>query len=370
MTQTANVITLEIGATVYNTEFDNFSRIGTVTERNGKVGVSFTHENGKPYFTERSLEKWQTLPENAPQSVLDTILDNPAPKAETSEDSKTETAKPETEKTELSESQTAEQTKLVKEFKQIEQKQDGLEFRKAEIIFEIRNGKLYTQNRFEDFAKEVLGLSREYALKLAAIGGFYSVAKETIDKAKMSINAVDQLIRNQNALQAQLDLSETELQDFAPVIAQVVSTTIDAAKASKQAITPRLVNTVNSQLTELVEKARNQKAGTNLIDFLTQNIEANKADILTKTKETLSSNTKDKKNGSNGNQSASNGTSEVYQGTLSALEIKCTLHSEFKGNKILSIQGDKIQTKCLCRFKMFGFDLIPYEIEGKRVKTA
>lgn len=388
MTQTAEIITFTLGQSVFNTEFNGFERVGQIVDKNGELKVAtILPETGKLY-TVKLNDKWQALPETAPKTALDAILElaerrgaisgesakpesNPQPKDETPKDEtpKAETFEP------LSETELADRKKLVADYKRQDANEQNAFLRKCEIIHEIRTRKLFRNDypAFNAFAVAELQVHEKYAQNLAQIGEFYAVAKPYIKENKLSVNAINQLIRAQNKLAANLGMSEADLSDFAPVIEKVIETTINAAKNEKGKIgniTPRIVDTVAGEIQTEISNLKSDKTGKDLIALAAETLGAKAGDILSRSRETLNDTGKDKTNGSNGTNRSGNGeSSETYTGVLSNLEIKCTLHADFKGNKILVIGNGTIQTKCLCRFKQVGFDLVPYEINGKKVKA-
>lgn len=380
MTKQVEVQTITIGAKVYNPNFANYTRTGEIYEKDGELRVKFQVENANKELKEMSAKfdasKWLELSEGVkvstkPKKQAETGLN--APESGNGGKSK----KPETAKEEikpLSDDEKASLTSYKKRYFALDEKEKNIHFEKAKILNAIRIGKLYREEfkTFAEFALQTFGLTREYAQKLASIGAYSETVADFLEdkKTNVSIGAADIMVRNKNVLAQILEVTETddEKADFAPVLREVMQITQSVAKDAKgnSTITPGIVQAVNSEVQEMAKTVKPQKDET-VLQAAARILGQNQTSLIEKVQARLN----EKPNGKTASKTANNPANNplpVYSGPLSNLEIKCTLHSEFQGNKILSIGNGTLQTKCLCRFKMVGFDLFPYEIEGKKVK--
>lgn len=368
MKQTAN---LTNGTTVYNSALPNFQGIGQVTDKDGKQKIrTFVKQadgTEKAYFVQVS-DKWQPIPADAPKDVLDRIISTfdgktsePAentPKTQGNGKGGTITPEVKDEKSEtdfkpLSETETELKTKIEKEFHQLGQKVENMQLRQYELLSDYQDNQLYRAEykTFAEAAKNVFQIgvndkSGKYAFALAAVGSFYKKNKDFVVKNKLSKNAIDEIIVQQNKIAESLKV-ETNSPGFDAIQKNVIETISAAAKVnakSKFKITPPVIAATGKQIVDNLANFKTEKTGSELLALAAETLGANKDEILTSISDSLTNTPKKEKTTSDATETANDNDSSN--------ELDCEISHSTATIQMLDTLANTLTFECGCAFKL------------------
>jgi hypothetical protein len=352
---TKTVTTFQLGETVYNTQFDNFERTGTIVDRDGTLKVeSFIKETGKKMLIKLS-GKWLSMPSENPGTMLDAILSENAAKTsandvqgascDKSEPSKV-TPKLETETFEpLSDDEANRAKEIVREYFAIDGKIENYKLRQYELLSDFQESKLYRADykTFVECGRKLFGIndnSGKYCFYLASIGLFYKNNREFVTKNKLSANAIAEVIVQQNKIAASLDV-ETNAAEFAAIGQAVIDTATSAGTDGKKVkITPDVIKSASAAIGETLAEIKTEKTGSELLDLAAETLGAKADDILTRTKENLSNTGKAKKKQSDDAETPKND------------KLGCELEHSTASIEMLDTLANTLKFECGCVFKL------------------
>lgn len=267
----------------------------------------------------------------------------------------------------------------------------------AERISIVRDKQLWRESlnasgeqckSFKEYVTDVLGFADKYGQNLAQIGDFRLVAKqiEGVNIDDLSVNANNAMVRGFNKIAAAIGLGELDFHEIRPIIEagfDVLHTVVSDADGNvdRSLLKPQII-------TKTAEKIL-QKVETGVVEFQGQQMTVAEAkekgvyndafanEVLSEVAEQIKTNKQYIKDNldkaeterqapvlTNGNLSQS---TEEYAGKLPNLQIKCAKHGAVQ---VISIGNGVMQTSCTDRWRIDAATgkLVPYEIEGQKVK--
>lgn len=260
---------------------------------------------------------------------------------------------------------------------------------------EIRVKKLHrgTNKNFGEYVFERFGIARAYAQNLAQLSGYHAIAIDSVKASnglELTVNTTNQLVRGLNRFTRDLGLQSFDgFEPLQPVIKNTMRLLVDIApkdkKTGKPTITPRLVQTFDEKLREIItggvvhlegqamtiEEANqlgvlHNLAVAEIVEATAESIQANRETIRSEAKAAYERQIAPQEN----KDAKPKGPKQYYTGAVPTLDnIKCAKHGE---TKIISIGTGKIQTKCKCRWHIDSEsgDLVCFEVNGKTVKQS
>lgn len=355
----------------------NRHRLGTIVEQGDHLGVRFQNPDNQKWYIAQFKENWTRAEESDIQALM--IVDN-------SDAIQGEVIEP------LTEEEKAKLTELETQYEQLDQAEAQIPFHKGRILNEIRQNKLHRQHgTFREYAFARFGITREYAQRLARIGGFKELADGAFEEGQgvnMSVRVADGLIDMTKRIAEKAGLTNSEMEAAKPVITTAMQLLVDSVKdeqGNPLPITPRLVSKfaevlerhVTAGVVEIepgkqmsvMEASAKGLLGTSLqAEVLAETAESIKAHAQTiredfiKSKDARETNIEaDKKKSSSGG-----GGQQKYTGKAPELTVECSKHG---AQKIVSIGAGVFQTSCACRWRISSETkaLVCYEIQGKQV---
>lgn len=190
-----------------------------------------------------------------------------------------------------------------KEFKKLEgdliklqNTEKKISFQIGEILNKLRKNPRFWQSlgysSFSEYAIARFGMKREYLQNLAQMGAFFEVVGDITKKGDFSVNAVNQLMRNQNVRAEKIGLKDTELEEFKPFLDEVIDITLQTARKDGNdkmpVITPKIVDTVDTVISDNLDLSDIQgddllaRAAARLAGNKTQYVSTAKAKLVEK----------------------------------------------------------------------------------------
>lgn len=370
----------EIGDKVINV---NNGHQGIVINRNNALVVSFEVDN-KPKSASVS-DKWRKMTPDEIQAEKDKLaLAKPEP-------AKVEVLAPltEAEKAELAERENTIKTAKT-QFEQAENiiAENASIIRSKELWRESLNKEGKPCKSFAEYVTDVLGFVRAYGQNLAQIGDFRQTAKElTGDNLNISINANNAMLRAQNRIAEAMGLGELTFNEMKPIINASMTVLGELVKDQKTGdidyslITPRVITAAAEKIVDFVKTDTVEINGeqmtiedakkkglldtafhTSVMQQASESILVHKQIIKDNIQKANEERNKPVVKDTNPSLSV-----DEYKGKLPNLQIKCAKHGD---TTIISIGNGVLQTKCGDRWRISADTgkLVPYEVDGKKVK--
>jgi hypothetical protein len=374
-----------VGSTVYNSKAN---WVGTVIEREGKLLVEFfIRGEGR---TQPLSNKWETATEEQIKGSNSTLaLEAPKQRELAIYDVPLTVD----EQNELAEREAA----IVAAKTQFE----GLPFVMGANLDAIREKSLFrayrnadgTPMNFGQYAFSKFGITREYAQNLAQLSGFHRVAMEAVETSEqlqLSVKSANEMARSTNRFAKELGLERIPgFEEMRPIIKNVTRMIADIAPKNARTglaeVTPRLVQTVSEQLSEVIKSGTIEIDGkamklseakakgileagmqAQFLEATAESIHRNRDTIMRESRAAYDRATAPVVNGGGAPKAAV----EYHRGVVPTLELVCTRHTSHNPNPVISIGNGTFQTKCECRWRIDAKtnSLVCFEVKGKPVR--